>query len=1071
MATGCAAVAVLACPAAEAQLKGLSVAAGQAALSTPSATSTIIQQTTEKAILNWQNFSIASGASVTFQQPDSSAIALNRVLGQSGSFINGNLAANGQVWLINPNGILFGHGSTINVGGLIATTSDIRDQDFLAGHYSFGIASSDATAAVVNFGTITAASGGSVVLAGPRIDNQGLIEANLGSVVLGGASGFTVDFSGDKLLSFEITGPVLQQPLLRDGQPAAALVANSGAIDAAGGKVLLTARAARSVLDNVINTTGIVEATGAAVVNGEIVLDAGPAGAAKVSGTLDASGTSAGETGGSITITGNQIDLQSGAKLDASGAAGGGTILVGGNFHGAGPLPNATTTTIEQGATLVADAIGSGDGGNVAVWASGTTSFAGAISARGGTAGGNGGFVETSGANLQVGPKATVDTTAPHGSAGTWLLDPDVIVIALGGAALAPGGVLGLSQDPGATDTIDPNSIAAALGTTNVLLEAHVDIAVLNSFPFVSSPYSLSLLSQGSIEFFGSVQNFGTGAINIIAGWDGTTPLATVLASSLTSGTFGHAGGDVTIGGVLALNDTPHGNVAVGSLYGPTNLMAANLLINGATGIAELGNGVSGPINVALTGNLTLLAGPTVPSDELPSIGCNNCDTYAVIGGGVSGPITVNVAGNINLIGGSGLAGFAQIGNGGADAGACTAGCSAAALVDTGAITVTAASISMQGGSGNGDYAQIGNGGLFAGAATATSVSGGSTDPTNALGLSGQGPAITSGSVSYGGNITVTATGATGLSVRGGSGPDSYAQIGNGGDQSNIGLNVTNGSIGESGDIAVTVGTTNHLATLALTAGTGNDSYAQIGNGGYGANYGASASGGITISGKTNVVVDGTLSTALAGGNQQPNSYAQIGQGDASGTGSGTASGATSVVVYDPPSLTPGTAPNSPACIGDAANCSVPGTITVLNQGSPLQGFNSIIVSLLAIVPPQNGLNQPPAGSPGSGNQGGGTQGQGGTPGQNTGSTPGTLESLSQQAPGGGNAPVVDPPQVTDSVAMALDKFRNLPASARTIISGILTENLQTADNGPHGVPPADQDFSSWGHEAAWQWQ
>jgi hypothetical protein len=492
--------------------------------------------------------------------------------------------------------------------------------------------------------------------------------------------------------------------------------------------------------------------------------------------------------------------------------------------------------------------------------------------------------------------------------------------------------------------------------------------------------------------------------------------------------------------------------------------MAENLLINGATGVAELGNGISGPINVALTGNLTLLAGPNAP---LQDIGCANCDTFATIGGGVSSPITVNVAGNISLIGGTGLAAYAQIGNGGANANAY----SATGFVDTGAITVTASSITLQGGSGNGDYAQIGNGGLFAGAATDTSISGGSTDPTNALGLFGQGPAITSGSVTYGGNITVTATGSGGLSLHGGNGLDSYAQIGNGGDQSNIGLSVTNGSISETGDIAVTVGTAAHVATLALTAGTGNDSYVQIGNGGYGANYGASASGGITISGQTNVVVNGTLSTALSGGNQQPNSYAQIGQGDASGTGSGTASGPTNVVVYDPPSLTPGTAPNSPACIGDAANCSVPGTITVLNQGSLLQGVNGVIVSLLAVPSTENGLGQPPEGSQGGGgNQGGGTQGQGGTQqGQNTGSTPGTLESLSESAPGGGTAPPPEAPGVTDSVALSLDKFRNLPASTRTIIGGILTENLQTADNGPHGVPPADEDFSSWGNEAFWQ--
>src|SRR5580704_2436860 len=176
---------------------GPSVVAGQASVSSPSATSTVVTQTTEKAIINWQSFSISSGSSVQFVQPNSSAIALNRVVGPSASEIFGDLTANGQVWIINGNGILFGHGSQINVGGLIATTADIQNGDFLSGNYNFSSASANPNASVVNEGTIRAADGGSVTLAGPTVSNQGLISANLGSVVLGGAQTFTVDFTGD----------------------------------------------------------------------------------------------------------------------------------------------------------------------------------------------------------------------------------------------------------------------------------------------------------------------------------------------------------------------------------------------------------------------------------------------------------------------------------------------------------------------------------------------------------------------------------------------------------------------------------------------------------------------------------------------------------------------------------------------------------------------------------------------------------------------------------------------------------------------------------------------------------
>ena len=136
---------------------GASVIAGQAAIATPSATSTLVTQSTEKALINWNSFSIGAGATVTFKQPDSSAIALNRVIGPESSSIFGNLSANGQVWLVNSNGILFGPGSQINVGALLATTSDIADRDFLDGRYNFTIPSQNPNAAIVNRGTIGAA--------------------------------------------------------------------------------------------------------------------------------------------------------------------------------------------------------------------------------------------------------------------------------------------------------------------------------------------------------------------------------------------------------------------------------------------------------------------------------------------------------------------------------------------------------------------------------------------------------------------------------------------------------------------------------------------------------------------------------------------------------------------------------------------------------------------------------------------------------------------------------------------------------------------------------------------------
>jgi len=241
-------------------LTGLQVQAGSATLSTPSATQSVIRQTTSKAILNWTAFGVPTGSSVQFVQPGAGSIALNRVTGGSVSQILGSLTANGQVWLVNPSGVFFGSGAQVDVAGLMATTSDIRNADFLAGNYQFGIAGNP-NASVVNQGRIRAASGGSVVLAGARVDNQGLIEAQLGTVVLGGAKTFAVDFQGDKLLSFQVTSAVDQRPTDANGSPANALVTNEGTVSASGGTVLITARAAKNIIDNVINSSGIVEAT------------------------------------------------------------------------------------------------------------------------------------------------------------------------------------------------------------------------------------------------------------------------------------------------------------------------------------------------------------------------------------------------------------------------------------------------------------------------------------------------------------------------------------------------------------------------------------------------------------------------------------------------------------------------------------------------------------------------------------------------------------------------------------------------------------------------------------------
>src|SRR4051794_16167562 len=352
---------------------GGQVAAGTATL-TYSANKLQIDQSSNKAILNWDSFSIGSSAWVNFSQPSASSVALNRVAGTNPSEIFGRLTSNGQVFLSNPNGVLFAPSASVDVGGLFATTLSIADKDFLAGRYNFYNAGG--AGSVINQGIITAT--GYAALAGQQVKNDGIIIARAGTVALAAGDRVSLDMVGDGLIKVSVDQAALNASAI-----------NSGRIEADGGNVILTARSANALLDTVINNTGFIRANSLVERNGEIVLDGGNAGVVANSGTLQAAGIVAGTTGGTGKGVGQYVRLLDGARIDASGDAGGGTVLIGGNFHGAGSEQNAAQTIVAKGASISADALTSGNGGNVAVWSDHNTKFAGLISARGGMQRGN----------------------------------------------------------------------------------------------------------------------------------------------------------------------------------------------------------------------------------------------------------------------------------------------------------------------------------------------------------------------------------------------------------------------------------------------------------------------------------------------------------------------------------------------------------------------------------------------------------------------------------------------------------------------------------------------------------
>lgn len=402
--------------------EGGSVVAGSAQINQTIAQRTNVVQQSERAVIDWRGFSIDSNEHVNFQQPSPQSSTLNRVTGPEISQILGRLTANGNVFLVNPHGIVFGKDAKVDVAGLVASTANIANADFMAGSYQFDQVT-NRTGRIINRGEINAAEGGLVALVAPGVENSGVIHARLGKVALASGNAFTLDLYGDQLVTLAVNDPVIARLTDAQGQPLQALVNQTGEIAADGGSVWLTANTAKDIVDNVINMSGVIKANTAALQNGEIVLNGGESGTVQVSGVLDASGREAGQSGGSVRVLGDQVTLASGTSIDVAGISGGGTALIGGDFQGQGAIPTASRTVVAAGTTIAADALTSGDGGRVIVWSDGVTDFHGRISARGGNASGDGGFVEVSGKE-KISFDGDVSLTAPAGRPGKLLIDP-----------------------------------------------------------------------------------------------------------------------------------------------------------------------------------------------------------------------------------------------------------------------------------------------------------------------------------------------------------------------------------------------------------------------------------------------------------------------------------------------------------------------------------------------------------------------------------------------------------------------------------------------------------------------
>lgn len=439
------------------------VVSGVAAIAQSQARTDIHQQS-NKAILNWKSFDVSRGETVQFHQPSAQSVTLNRVTGsQHPSQIHGNLSANGQVILVNPNGMHFGRTAVVDVNGLIASTANISNNDFLAGKLHFNEAGNP-NAAIINEGAITVKQGGLAAMVAPSVENSGIIVAQQGTVALAAGETATFDFYGDKLINFAVAGKTTSG------------INNTGKLAADGGAVYLTASQARTVVDNVINTSGVIEASSARVEGGEIVLDGGNGGV-KVAGSIKATGSKGGKV--RVKTTGDVL-VDSGTVIDASGETAGGSIVLGGNAL-IGETLIAKTVDILAGSSLIADATQSGTGGDIIIWSTDASRFNGSISARGD----EGGFAEVSSTGL-LGFYGQVDLSGRSGVNGTLLLDPTIINIKNGNpnnnGRLNDNVINANATSPsGDVFAIAPSAILAALARGNVQMSATQEINLIDT--------------------------------------------------------------------------------------------------------------------------------------------------------------------------------------------------------------------------------------------------------------------------------------------------------------------------------------------------------------------------------------------------------------------------------------------------------------------------------------------------------------------------------------------------------------------------------------------------------------
>lgn len=566
----------------------------------------------DSAIINWHDFSIGHSEITQFIQPSAQAAVLNRVTGPDMSLIQGQLKANGEVYLINPHGVLIGPSGRIDAASFVASTLNLTDEAFL--NRADAMFAGDSQASVINQGVVHAETG-DIYLIASHVENEGELSAPQGQVAMVAETRVGIMPRG--------TDQILIRPD----------TTSRGSVEAEGAIETLTAelQSVGNPYALAVKQSGMIRAGAIKHEGGRVYLCAS-AGEVAVSGDIVA-------VGGEVRVLGDAVTLKETAHIDTSASSeggNGGTIYVGGGYKGQdSTMPNSQRTNIESGAQLHAHGKEAGDGGTVIVWSDGQTRFSGYVGARGGDQGGAGGFAEISGKE-QLGFDGTVELHGSNGNNGTLLLDPKFALIQAAGPDPATGQTF--ANNPAGTEIIAGAAITAALAGADVVIQCNTDCTVNDSILASATTNDLVLQTGRStiinaariIELGGSFhatvndegaipanRDAGPALFTMAAGSSIGTLANPVTSITVDHGTFGGldvgavavTSGSMRATGLISLDGVAPATVADGvSILGPSvlNSTTNEIAITGVGGTGGL------PSSQGIIVNTTTITGVDV---------------------------------------------------------------------------------------------------------------------------------------------------------------------------------------------------------------------------------------------------------------------------------------------------------------------------------------------------------------------------------------------------------------------------------------------------------------------------